>query len=330
MTRSGMSYPSGTDRERRPGAHPRRAGARCVSTAGRARFVYWPSAIRLALPECPGFSRRREPPAGTSRPFSLLAGRADDRPTRPTLTAQPSLALLRRGAVTMYRIPGAYSRKSTTSAPAVTPVRPTRDPPPDSAQAPGDGRASDPTLGLSENRERIAAGLNDVVVRGAAAARTSRPRCCSSQVTPRAARSPTPWMSWTRPSGISRSSAPESARVDRRSGQRTSGEVAHGGSAAPRGSRRWRVRRPPATRALAGADAEVTLVDRTNHHLFQPLLYQVAAGILPPGLIAPALRQVVRSQPNVRVLLADVQDIDLDRRMCPRDGAGRQVHRSAV
>jgi NADH dehydrogenase len=42
-----------------------------------------------------------------------------------------------------------------------------------------------------------------------------------------------------------------------------------------------------ATRALANADASVTLVDRTNHHLFQPLLYQVAAGILPTGLIAP-------------------------------------------
>ncbi len=69
-----------------------------------------------------------------------------------------------------------------------------------------------------------------------------------------------------------------------------------------------------ATRALAGADVQVTLVDRTNHHLFQPLLYQVAAGILPPGLIAPALRHVVRGQPNVRVLLAEVQDIDLDRR----------------
>jgi NADH dehydrogenase len=69
-----------------------------------------------------------------------------------------------------------------------------------------------------------------------------------------------------------------------------------------------------ATRALAGADVQITLVDRTNHHLFQPLLYQVAAGILPPGLIAPALRQVVRGQPNVRVLLAEVQDIDLDRR----------------
>jgi NADH:ubiquinone reductase (H+-translocating) len=69
-----------------------------------------------------------------------------------------------------------------------------------------------------------------------------------------------------------------------------------------------------AVRALAEADVQVTLVDRTNHHLFQPLLYQVAAGILPPGLIAPALRQVVRKQANVRVLLADVSDVDLDRR----------------
>jgi NADH dehydrogenase len=69
-----------------------------------------------------------------------------------------------------------------------------------------------------------------------------------------------------------------------------------------------------AVRALAGADVQVTLVDRTNHHLFQPLLYQVAAGILPPGLIAPALRQVLRKQDNARVLLADVCDLDLDQR----------------
>jgi len=59
---------------------------------------------------------------------------------------------------------------------------------------------------------------------------------------------------------------------------------------------------------------EVTLVDRTNHHLFQPLLYQVAAGILPPGLIAPALRGTVRTEGNVRTLLADVYDIDLESR----------------
>ncbi|MCV2490326.1 NAD(P)/FAD-dependent oxidoreductase [Geodermatophilus sp. YIM 151500] len=69
------------------------------------------------------------------------------------------------------------------------------------------------------------------------------------------------------------------------------------------------------TRALAGADVEVTLVDRSNHHLFQPLLYQVATGILPPGLIAPALRSISKRQRNARVLLADVQDLDLDRRL---------------
>lgn len=70
-----------------------------------------------------------------------------------------------------------------------------------------------------------------------------------------------------------------------------------------------------ATEALADADVDVTLVDRTNHHLFQPLLYQVAAGILPPGLIAPALRRAVRSQQNARVLLAEVFDVDLNRRV---------------
>jgi NADH dehydrogenase len=66
------------------------------------------------------------------------------------------------------------------------------------------------------------------------------------------------------------------------------------------------------TRALARADADVTLVDRTNHHLFQPLLYQVATGILPDGLIAPALRGVTRKQANARVVLAEVQHLDLD------------------
>jgi NADH dehydrogenase len=75
-----------------------------------------------------------------------------------------------------------------------------------------------------------------------------------------------------------------------------------------------------ATRALADADVEVTLVDRTNHHLFQPLLYQVAAGILPPGLIAPALRSVIKDESNARGLLADVQDLDLDRRVVRANG----------
>jgi NADH:ubiquinone reductase (H+-translocating) len=75
-----------------------------------------------------------------------------------------------------------------------------------------------------------------------------------------------------------------------------------------------------AVRALAHADVDVTVVDRTNHHLFQPLLYQVAAGILPPGLIAPALRSVIKKQGNARALLADVHGLDLDRRVVHAEG----------
>jgi NADH dehydrogenase len=69
-----------------------------------------------------------------------------------------------------------------------------------------------------------------------------------------------------------------------------------------------------AARALEGADVEITLIDRTNHHLFQPLLYQVATGVLSAGQIAPALRSLFRGQQNVRVLLASVSDVDLERR----------------
>jgi len=70
-----------------------------------------------------------------------------------------------------------------------------------------------------------------------------------------------------------------------------------------------------AARALRRAPVEVTLLDRTNHHLFQPLLYQVATGVLSPGQIAPALRSMFRHQPNVRTLLAEVTGIDLERRV---------------
>jgi NADH:ubiquinone reductase (H+-translocating) len=73
-------------------------------------------------------------------------------------------------------------------------------------------------------------------------------------------------------------------------------------------------------RALDGAGVDVTLVDRTNHHLFQPLLYQVATGILPPGLIAPALRGVIKDEKNARALLADVQDFDLERQVVSARG----------
>ena len=68
------------------------------------------------------------------------------------------------------------------------------------------------------------------------------------------------------------------------------------------------------SRVLAKTDIDVTLIDRTNHHLFQPLLYQVATGILPEGLIAPALRRVVQKQKNTNVVLGDVVDIDVKAR----------------
>ncbi|SDD12765.1 NAD(P)/FAD-dependent oxidoreductase [Actinokineospora iranica] len=65
-----------------------------------------------------------------------------------------------------------------------------------------------------------------------------------------------------------------------------------------------------AVRGLRGVDAEVVLIDRVNHHLFQPLLYQVATALLPAGDIAPALRSVLRKQDNARVLLGEVTGVD--------------------
>jgi len=66
-----------------------------------------------------------------------------------------------------------------------------------------------------------------------------------------------------------------------------------------------------AARALKKAPAEITLIDRRNHHLFQPLLYQVATAALSPGDIAYPIRAVLSRQKNVRVLLAEAQAIDL-------------------
>src|SRR5262249_56381790 len=65
-----------------------------------------------------------------------------------------------------------------------------------------------------------------------------------------------------------------------------------------------------AARALAGADVQVTLLDRHNYHLFQPLLYQVATASLSPGDIASPIRWILRGQENVEVLLAEVREID--------------------
>ena len=66
-----------------------------------------------------------------------------------------------------------------------------------------------------------------------------------------------------------------------------------------------------AAKALRRADVDVTVVDRTSHHLFQPLLYQVATGILSEGEIAPPTRDILRRQRNARVLLGNVETIDL-------------------
>lgn len=69
-----------------------------------------------------------------------------------------------------------------------------------------------------------------------------------------------------------------------------------------------------AARALAGAPVAITLVDRRNHHLFQPLLYQVAMAGLSPADIAVPIRSVLHRQRNARVLLGDATRIDLDAR----------------
>lgn len=66
-----------------------------------------------------------------------------------------------------------------------------------------------------------------------------------------------------------------------------------------------------AARELARAPVQVTLVDRRNHHLFQPLLYQVATAALSPSDIASPIRRILRHQENADVLLAEVKSIDL-------------------
>jgi NADH dehydrogenase len=66
-----------------------------------------------------------------------------------------------------------------------------------------------------------------------------------------------------------------------------------------------------AARELSGARVEVTLVDRRNHHLFQPLLYQVATAALNPSDIAIPIRRILRNQKNVEVLLAEARAVDL-------------------
>lgn len=70
-----------------------------------------------------------------------------------------------------------------------------------------------------------------------------------------------------------------------------------------------------ATKAMAGAPVSITLIDRRNFHLFQPLLYQVATGGLSPEDIASPLRAALKNQKNARFLTGQVIDIDPERKV---------------
>ena len=78
-----------------------------------------------------------------------------------------------------------------------------------------------------------------------------------------------------------------------------------------------------AAQALRKAPVDVTIIGKTSHHLFQPLLYQVATGILSEGEIAPATREILRRHENTRVVLGEVTDIDLAARTVTSHVLGR-------
>jgi NADH dehydrogenase len=82
-----------------------------------------------------------------------------------------------------------------------------------------------------------------------------------------------------------------------------------------------------AVRALKHCDADVVLIDRRNHHIFQPLLYQVATAVLAPSEIAAPIRQLARRQKNVSVMLGEVIGMDMNSRLvevsCPGVGLRR-------
>ncbi|WP_414686040.1 NAD(P)/FAD-dependent oxidoreductase [Mycobacterium sp.] len=79
-----------------------------------------------------------------------------------------------------------------------------------------------------------------------------------------------------------------------------------------------------AVKALKHAPVDVTMIARTQHHLFQPLLYQVATGIISEGEIAPATRVILRKQKNAKVLLGDVVRIDLEGRYVDSEVLGHR------
>ena len=78
-----------------------------------------------------------------------------------------------------------------------------------------------------------------------------------------------------------------------------------------------------AARALKEAPVQVILIDRANHHLFQPLLYQVATSVLGPGQIASPIRGILKNSGNTMVLLGEVTGVDVDKRAIIADSADR-------
>ena len=79
------------------------------------------------------------------------------------------------------------------------------------------------------------------------------------------------------------------------------------------------------TKSLRRADVDVTVIAKTTHHLFQPLLYQVATGILSEGEIAPPTREILSNQDNARVILGEVTGIDLEARTVTSQVLGRDT-----
>src|ERR1700748_3437468 len=77
-----------------------------------------------------------------------------------------------------------------------------------------------------------------------------------------------------------------------------------------------------AAKALRHCDAEVVVIDRRNHHIFQPLLYQVATAVLAPSEVAAPIRQLEAKQKNVSVLLAEGVGIDLGSRSIDANCSG--------
>src|SRR5215470_9912958 len=79
-----------------------------------------------------------------------------------------------------------------------------------------------------------------------------------------------------------------------------------------------------AAKALRKTDAHICLVDRQNHHLFQPLLYQVATSVLSPGQIASPIRGILKRQQNTTVILGEVTGLDSDQRCVFVDSVDRE------